>query len=141
MAVKRVASAFLAVWSKSKHTVYQQGPQKYQLEIAVAFCNISVYNEGEKKPSNSVCTSLICIFLGNCFSMFCFFSVHSGLTFSLFFFFFLVLVYQKRLKTEVGAKYVFLFPLESKKYICTGKCVWAFRAQRFNIKAIKSKTH
>lgn len=52
--------------------------------------------------------------------------------------FFFVLFYQKRLKTEVGAKYVFLFPLESRKYICTGKCTWASQAQRFNIKAIRS---
>lgn len=63
---------------------------------------------------------------------FVFVFVCSGFTF------FLVLFYQKRLKTEVGAKYVFLFPLESRKYICTGKCTWASRAQRFNIKAIRS---
>lgn len=36
---------------------------------------------------------------------------------------------------------MFLFPLESKKYICTGKCAWASQAQRFNIKAIRSTVH
>ena len=63
--------------------------------------------------------------------------MQSGFTF----FFFFVLFYQKRLKTEVGAKYVFLFPLESKKYICTGKCAWPSQAQRFNVKAIRSTMH
>lgn len=91
---------------------------------------------GKKKPSNSVCTCFICIFLGNCFLCFVFvFCVHSG--FTLFF----GLLYQKRLRTEVGAKYMFLFPLESKKYICTGKCAWASQARRFNIEAIRSTVH
>lgn len=36
---------------------------------------------------------------------------------------------------------MFLFPLESKEYICTGKWAWASQAQRFNIKAIRSTIH
>lgn len=61
--------------------------------------------------------------------------MHSGFTF------FLVLFYQERLNTEGGAKFVFLFPLESKMYICTGKCTWASQAQRFTIKGIRSTMH
>lgn len=36
---------------------------------------------------------------------------------------------------------MFLFPLESKMYICTGKCTWASQAQRFNIKGIRPTMH
>lgn len=61
--------------------------------------------------------------------------MHSGFTF------FLSCFTRRDLITEVGAKYVFLFPLESKKYISTGKCAWASRAQRFNIKVIRSTMH
>lgn len=61
--------------------------------------------------------------------------MHSG--FTLFF----LSCFTRRDLTEVGAKYVFLFPLESKKYISTGKCAWASRAQRFNIKVIRSTMH
>lgn len=69
------------------------------------------------------------------------FSVHSGFTIFSLCVCVCVWFYQKRLKTEVGAKYVFLFPLESKEYICTGKWAWASQAQRFNIKAIWSTMH
>lgn len=67
------------------------------------------------------------------------FSVHSG--FTVFSLCVCIWFYEKRLKTEVGAKYAFLFPLESKEYICTGKWAWASQAQRFNIKAIWSTVH
>lgn len=89
---------------------------------------------GEKKAIK-LSLHVICIFLGNRFCvLFLSFLCILGLLY-----FLCVCVSgltKKRLKTEVGDKYMFLFPLESKEYICTGKWAWASQAQRFNIKAI-----
>lgn len=87
-----------------------------------------------KKKAIKLSLHIICIFWGNCFCvLFLSFLCILGL---LYFLCVCVWFYEKRLKTEVGAKYVFLFPLEFKEYICTGRWAWASQAQRFNIKAI-----
>lgn len=91
-----------------------------------------------KKKAIKLSLHIICIFWGNCFCvLFLSFLCILGL---LYFLCVCVWFYEKRLKTEVGAKYVFLFPLEFKEYICTGRWAWASQAQRFNIKAIWSTT-